>query len=217
MIFLQLSFSSDFFRSAVLVILFEHNNEIFTILTKRSERLSSHPGDVCLPGGKEDFPGEDSIKIALRETQEEIGLPSDLFTILGMLIPLQTRNNILVQPIVALLKDPSLAKIILNKDEVSDIFACPLKIFLELSIDSCSSSKDLFMHNFLYHPNLHSSFLPQLFSSTKTFNIFGLTGVVAITTAVICFNQSATYDKLLYLIDRPLNGAVGSLKPNPKF
>ena len=43
------------------------------LLCTRSEALSSHAGEVCLPGGKND-PGESDVACALREADEEIGL-----------------------------------------------------------------------------------------------------------------------------------------------
>ena len=67
-------------RASVLVPLFidEKSKEIHVILTLRSEKLKAHPGEVCLPGGREELNDEkDPVKTAIRETTEEIGLDSD--------------------------------------------------------------------------------------------------------------------------------------------
>ena len=67
-------------KASVAVILFQYQNSINVLLTKRSETLRSHPGETAFPGGKQD--PEDSqnsdfdseVTCALREMNEEIGL-----------------------------------------------------------------------------------------------------------------------------------------------
>src|SRR5690606_4935931 len=61
------------------------------ILTKRSELLSSHKGEVALPGGRIDTTDASVIHAALRESHEEIGLPPSAVEILGQLDPMVTR------------------------------------------------------------------------------------------------------------------------------
>ena len=65
-------------RSAVLVLLFVGSRgELRVLLTKRSRKLRSFAGQVSLPGGKADDSKETFQQVALRETEEEIGLPRD--------------------------------------------------------------------------------------------------------------------------------------------
>ncbi|CAH00921.1 8-oxo-dGTP diphosphatase [Kluyveromyces lactis] len=65
-------------RSAVLVLLFVGTRgELRVLLTKRSRKLRSFAGQVSLPGGKADNGFESFQEVALRETEEEIGLPRD--------------------------------------------------------------------------------------------------------------------------------------------
>ncbi|XP_017977330.1 PREDICTED: nudix hydrolase 15, mitochondrial isoform X2 [Theobroma cacao] len=75
-------------RAAVLICLFEgKQGELRVILTKRSMKLSSHPGDVALPGGKMEEGDDDDSATALREAMEEIGLDSYLVQVVAKLEP----------------------------------------------------------------------------------------------------------------------------------
>lgn len=65
-------------RSAVLVLLFVGaKGELRVLLTRRSRKLRAFAGQVSLPGGKADSSSETFQEVALRETEEEIGLPRD--------------------------------------------------------------------------------------------------------------------------------------------
>ncbi|KAL3327991.1 hypothetical protein AABB24_035581 [Solanum stoloniferum] len=75
-------------RAAVLICLFQGlEGEIRVILTKRSMKLSTHPGEVALPGGKMDEEDLDDSATALREAKEEIGLKSSLVQVITNLEP----------------------------------------------------------------------------------------------------------------------------------
>ncbi|XP_059306915.1 nudix hydrolase 15, mitochondrial-like isoform X2 [Lycium ferocissimum] len=75
-------------RAAVLICLFEGlEGELRVILTKRSMKLSTHPGEVALPGGKMDDEDLDDSATALREAKEEIGLKSSLVQVITNLEP----------------------------------------------------------------------------------------------------------------------------------
>jgi hypothetical protein len=71
--------------AAVLIGLWESQRGARLILTKRASHLQHHPGQIAFPGGKVDQQDADPEATALREAQEEIGLPSDLVQILGRL------------------------------------------------------------------------------------------------------------------------------------
>ncbi|KQJ98150.1 hypothetical protein BRADI_3g35160v3 [Brachypodium distachyon] len=73
-------------RAAVLVCLFRGTaGELRVILTKRSSSLSTHSGEVALPGGKADKGDADNAATALREAEEEIGLDPCLVTVVASL------------------------------------------------------------------------------------------------------------------------------------
>ncbi|XP_077245626.1 nudix hydrolase 22, chloroplastic-like isoform X2 [Tasmannia lanceolata] len=81
-------------RAAVLVCLFEgHQGELRVILTKRSENLSTHPGEVALPGGKMEEGDEDDSATALREAKEEIGLDPSHVRIVAFLEPFISKED----------------------------------------------------------------------------------------------------------------------------
>jgi len=73
------------------------------ILTKRSAKLKHHPGQVAFPGGKQDPTDANLTDTALREAQEEIGLPAELVEPLGSLPPHETVTSFQVTPIVGLI------------------------------------------------------------------------------------------------------------------
>jgi len=78
--------------SAVLVPLFVADDEPHVLLTRRSESLTSHKGQVAFPGGRIE-PGETSVQAALRETREEIGIDASNAAILGQLAAHRTISS----------------------------------------------------------------------------------------------------------------------------
>ena len=94
------------------------------VLTKRSARLKHHPGQIAFPGGKQDPTDATLADAALREAQEEIGLPPAIVEVLGHLPPHQTVTGYQVTPVLALVQghyDP-----IPETGEVSEVFEVPL-------------------------------------------------------------------------------------------
>ncbi len=84
----------------VLILLYEEEGEVKFPLTKRPDYIGTHGGQISLPGGKAE-PGEDIITTALREGEEEIGIPRSAITVIGQLseffvIP----SNFLVTPVI---------------------------------------------------------------------------------------------------------------------
>ncbi|VYS69437.1 unnamed protein product [Arabidopsis thaliana] len=121
--------------SAVLVCLYQEQrediNELRVILTKRSSTLSSHPGEVALPGGKRDQEDKDDIATALREAREEIGLDPSLVTIISVLEPFVNKKGMSVAPVIGFLHDKKAFKPLPNPAEVEEIFDVPLEMFLK--------------------------------------------------------------------------------------
>ena len=70
------------------------------ILTKRSARLKHHPGQIAFPGGKQDETDADPVDAALREAEEEIGLPRDLVEVLGTMSAHETVTGFMVTPVI---------------------------------------------------------------------------------------------------------------------
>lgn len=115
--------------AAVLIALTNTPENPSVVLTRRSQHLSSHSGEVSLPGGKWD-PEDGSLEItALREAHEEIGLEPELVEVLGALPVFQTWQGVQVAPIVAVV--PEILTLTPNLDELDAIFQVPLQFFLD--------------------------------------------------------------------------------------
>ena len=85
---IELPFSkSNSTPAAVLILLYLEDNEIHFFLTKRSNELEHHKGQISLPGGTQEE-NEKLIHTALRETQEEIGINKTSISIIGSMTPL---------------------------------------------------------------------------------------------------------------------------------
>ena len=77
-------------NAAVLVALYLEGGELHAVLTRRQSDLRRHAGEISFPGGRAEE-GEDDLRTtALRETQEEIGLPAEAVELLGALQPTPT-------------------------------------------------------------------------------------------------------------------------------
>ena len=116
-------------RAAVLLPLTVKNGDVHILLTKRSSHLRSHPGSVSFPGGKRDDTDHSDVQTALREAEEEIGLPPDSVRVLGILSRGITLPNTVVYPVVGLI--PNDFKPRINPTEVEFAFYMPLKDFLD--------------------------------------------------------------------------------------
>jgi 8-oxo-dGTP pyrophosphatase MutT (NUDIX family) len=110
--------------ASVLVPLVEHASGHTILLTRRTERLHAHAGQVSFPGGSAEDDDQDPIQTALRETEEETGLPRHYIDIVGYLDGYLTITGYAVTPVVGLIQ-PGFE---LKPDplEVAEIFEVPL-------------------------------------------------------------------------------------------
>lgn len=115
--------------AAVLLLLHKHDNEESILLTRRSETVAHHKGQISFPGGVFEENDKDLWHTALREANEEIALPSESVDYIGELSPLVTPTGFRVHPFVGKLKGPAQWKI--NSTETAEIFSVPLNHFLE--------------------------------------------------------------------------------------
>jgi len=114
--------------AAVLVALVERPAGLSVILTRRSDTLRSHTGQVAFPGGRCD-PGETPWVTALREAHEEIGLDPSHVALAGLSTPYRTGTGYHVIPVVGFVTPPfTLAP---NPDEVADIFETPFLFLMD--------------------------------------------------------------------------------------
>jgi 8-oxo-dGTP pyrophosphatase MutT (NUDIX family) len=119
--------SSEAKKSAVLVPIIDYGHSLSVLFTQRSWQLTHHPGQISFPGGKLEI-AETAIAAALRETEEEIGVPAQHIELLGHLHSLNTLTGFHISPWVGLL--PSSIAIKLDPAEVSGVFEVPLAFFL---------------------------------------------------------------------------------------
>ena len=88
-------------QAAVLIILSNEKKAPKILLTKRTEELTHHPGEVAFPGGMWEREDNGLLETALRESYEEIGLRANTVSIAGELPPTKTRQGVLVHPYIA--------------------------------------------------------------------------------------------------------------------
>jgi 8-oxo-dGTP pyrophosphatase MutT (NUDIX family) len=91
--------------AAVLIPLYLDGGALHAVFTKRREDLSRHAGEISFPGGRPDFPDEELRLTALREAEEEIGLPPKDVELVGALPPVGTFvTNYKIHPFVGVIK-----------------------------------------------------------------------------------------------------------------
>jgi 8-oxo-dGTP pyrophosphatase MutT (NUDIX family) len=117
-------------KAGVLVPLYLDHDEFYTVFTKRRDDLRRHPGEISFPGGRADV-GEDDLRItALRETEEEIGLPRERVDLLGALQPTPTiATGYAVYPFVGLIEAGQRWRP--SAREVAAVIELPLRALLQ--------------------------------------------------------------------------------------
>jgi 8-oxo-dGTP pyrophosphatase MutT (NUDIX family) len=91
--------------AAVLVPLFVRDGELHVVFTRRRDDMRRHAGEISFPGGRQDDDETDLRLTALREAEEEIGLPADAVELVGALQPTPTiATNYAVYPFVGLIE-----------------------------------------------------------------------------------------------------------------
>ena len=120
--------SAPLTHAAVLVPLVEREQGITVLLTRRSDTLRNHTGQIALPGGRRD-PGESLWQTALREAEEEIGLDRGFVDLVGLSSPYRTGSNYLVTPVVGFVR-PGFT-LTPNPGEVADIFETPFGFLMD--------------------------------------------------------------------------------------
>lgn len=106
--------------AAVLILLFDRDDHPHLILTKRTDHLSHHPGQISLPGGRFDPQDGSLAQTALRETWEEIGVSPHSVELVRQLPQVNTRVSgfvvtpyvgVAVQPVVPVVSDHEIARV----------------------------------------------------------------------------------------------------------
>jgi 8-oxo-dGTP pyrophosphatase MutT (NUDIX family) len=117
--------------AAVLVPLIDRSDGITVLLTRRTAHLSAHAGQIAFPGGRIEARDRDASAAALRETEEEVGLPRDHVTLIGRLDTYITGTGFEITPVVGLVRVPFPLRI--DPAEVAEAFEVPLDFVLDPS------------------------------------------------------------------------------------
>lgn len=113
-------------KAAVLLALFEQENETYIIFIHRASTLRMHAGEIAFPGGSYETGDASLVATALRETSEEIGLPPSRVEVLGLLAPIFTvASNFVVTPVVAYLPAGP-GQLLPQASEVAQVLLLPL-------------------------------------------------------------------------------------------
>ena len=116
--------TENLIEAAVLVPIVERNDGLKVILTKRSNNLKQHPGQISFPGGKSEKTDKSLVATALRETKEEIGINDKNVEILGQLSQHVTITGFKITPFIGRIRMGFSTEI--QTSEVSEIFEVPL-------------------------------------------------------------------------------------------
>ena len=111
-------------RAAVLVPLVMHGDAVHVLLTRRTDHLRVHAGQISFPGGRAEAHDADALETALRETEEEVGLGRTHLDVIGTLPTYTTITAFHVTPVVALVR-PGFT-LALDAFEVAEAFEVPL-------------------------------------------------------------------------------------------
>ena len=156
---------SDLPKAAVLIALTdEENPEV--IYTLRSNKVSSHQGEVSFPGGMQEESDTSLIITALRESEEEIGLPQNCVKILGSLDTMVSRFNVSVTPFVGVI--PGDVELNTSSEEIEACFRVPLSFLL----------KDKRYRNDEVNRNGETFYMPAY--KYSSYIIWGLTAMITV-------------------------------------
>ncbi len=150
--------------AAVLIPLFNKHDKPHVLLTLRTETVEHHKGQISFPGGAWESQDKSLLQTALRETEEEVGIPQRHFTVLGELDDFLTVTNFLVTPFVAILQYPFEAHP--SEYEVAQLLEVPLDIFLT----------DEYFH--MEEREYHNRRFPVYFYDFQGYSIWGATAFI---------------------------------------
>jgi 8-oxo-dGTP pyrophosphatase MutT (NUDIX family) len=118
-------------RAAVLVPLYVRDGSLWVVLTRRTETLEHHRGQISFPGGAEEEEDGTLLATALRETEEEIGISAADVRVLGSLSPLTTVTDFYVEPFVGAIPYPYVFRP--AEAEIAEVVEVPVAALLDPS------------------------------------------------------------------------------------
>jgi len=118
--------TNAFTEAAVLLPVFNIENNPHILLTKRSDKTTYHKGEIALPGGTKEPSDSTSLETALRETQEELGIQPSTVEILGQLNTVTTKTGFLINSFVGEIRGR--CPLTINYHEVADTIELPISL-----------------------------------------------------------------------------------------
>lgn len=115
-------------RACVLIPIVRSGDGWSILLTRRAENLAAHSGQIAFPGGGVEE-GESLQDAAIREADEEVGIPPDKVELIGRLDDLITNSGYLVAPFVGIIHQPF--QHVMQESEVVDVFEVPIDTLLD--------------------------------------------------------------------------------------
>ena len=116
-------------RACVLLPLIRNRGGWAILFTRRSENLAAHSGQIAFPGGGIEA-GETLEQAAVREAEEEVGIPPRYVELIGRLDDLVTHSGFLVAPFVGVIHEP--VEYVMQESEVVEIFEVPIEALLDV-------------------------------------------------------------------------------------
>lgn len=114
--------------AAVLLLLYERSGETCILLTKRTDKVADHKGQISFPGGVREITDQSLIATALREAFEEVGIDRKTVEVLGVLDDCRTiSTHYVITPVVGYAPCPP--HISISPDEVEEVIEIPLGFF----------------------------------------------------------------------------------------
>ncbi|KAF7803357.1 Nudix hydrolase 15, mitochondrial [Senna tora] len=175
-------------RAAVLICLFEGDaGDLRVILTKRSSRMSTHSGEVALPGGKAEEGDKDDGDTAKREAKEEIGLDPENVNVVTVLEPFLSKHLLRVVPVIGILHDKKAFKPTLNPAEVESVFDAPLEMFLK-DENRRHEERDWLGDKYIIH-------FFDYETNNEKYLIWGLTAGILIRAASVVYQRPPAFEE----------------------
>ena len=116
-------------RAGVLAPLFVRDGALWVLLTKRTESVERHRGQIAFPGGGQEDGDESLYRTALRETEEEVGVKPEDVRYLGDLTPIVTVTDYYVEPYVGAIPYPYPFR--LQETEIAGLIEVPIPALLD--------------------------------------------------------------------------------------
>lgn len=148
-------------RACVLIPLVRNGGGWSLIFSRRADNLAAHSGQIAFPGGRVEA-GETFADAAVREAEEEVGIPSRNIELIGRLDDVLTNTGFLVAPFAGILHDR--VEYVLQAAEVAEVFEVPVDALLEPGLPEVR-----------YVPYRDRKY-PAYFYPYEQYEIWGLTG-----------------------------------------